>query len=117
MLNPCDFAETICRKCGKIFIGHWLSDGLCEECYYREKWHLSKEFVEKILRDELFLNLPIKEKISILSDWEHEHPEDREGIEEIKSALIDYLKKIIEYERKIVEIEIKANTMLRTGAW
>jgi len=117
MLNPLDYEYTVCRKCGETFLGYWLSDGLCMKCYFREKFKISEVLWNCVLNKEEFQQLPLREKISRLSDWEEEHPEDREGVEKIKEGLIGYLKKVIEHERKIAELEMNANIMLRTASW
>ena len=111
-LNPLDFAPIVCKKCGKVALAHWLSDGYCRECYIQHKIGVSVGLYELVTSKEFKL-ASIRDKISILSDWEEEHPEDRVMCERLKAILAKKIRKILELKRKIVDIENEANMCLR----
>jgi len=110
--NPLDFSWAICKKCGKGYVGHWLSDGYCRECYIEHKIGISPALYDYIISDE-FQNACIKDKFSMLSDWEEEHPEDREICEKLKKILAEKIEKINKLQWEIVKIENEAKDLLK----
>ncbi|MHA1344137.1 MAG: hypothetical protein ACTSQG_09135 [Promethearchaeota archaeon] len=115
-MNIFEYKYTICRNCGKIFFGHFITDGLCIDCYLRKKFQISEKVYNELISKE-FKNMNLFEKFSFLSDLEEKYKEDRDGIEKIKKVLSTYIRKIIELKKKISSIELEANLILENMRW
>jgi len=100
----------VCQKCGKVFRGSWLAE-YCRNCYIKHKLGLSPQLYDYVTGEE-FKNASLEEKISMLSDWEEEHPEDREACEKIKKFLAGKINEIIKLEKKILQIQTEATIEL-----